>query len=193
MAKAVTRSPVDTRQAMIDAADRAMASGGLEALSVRRVATESGVSIGMVSHIFGSLDGLILEVNALTLDALARKFDKLVSKHQETPGRLLAAALLYLRYAETERPRWEALFRHRMREAQPVPDWYVARRAEMLGRVATLMGADVSSPERMLRARAVFEAVHGVVSLGVDRKLGGTQKEVVARLTCLVEMIDGAA
>ncbi|WP_284944479.1 TetR/AcrR family transcriptional regulator [Acidisoma cladoniae] len=190
MARDSLRRPADPRQAMIDAAERAIASGGLEALSVRRIATETGVSIGRVSYIFGSLDGLVLEVNARTLDALATAFDQLVAQRGAGSGRLLAVALFYFHFAETERPRWEALFRHRMRDQEPVPDWYVARRADMLGRVATLISAAVSSPDSMRRARTVFEAVHGVVSLGVDRKLGGTQAEVIRRLECLVEMIE---
>jgi AcrR family transcriptional regulator len=188
--KALPRSPADSREAMIDAAERAIASGGLEALSVRRIAAETGVSIGRISYIFGSLDGLVLEVNARTLDALANALDELVSKEGAGRGRLLPVALFYFHFAETERPRWETLFRHRMRDQEPVPDWYVARRADMLGRVAILMGADVSSPDGLQRARTVFEAVHGVVSLGVDRKLGGNHAEVVRRLEYLVEMID---
>jgi AcrR family transcriptional regulator len=194
MTKAVPRTPAESRQAMIDAAERAIASGGLEALSVRRIAAETGVSIGRVSYIFGSLDGLVLEVNARTLAALADAFDRLVSEPEvgtgARTGRLLPVALFYFHFAETERPRWEALFRHRMRDQEPVPDWYVARRADMLGRVATLMGTVVSSPDSMQRARAVFEAIHGIVSLGVDRKLGGTHAEVVLRLGYLVGMID---
>jgi AcrR family transcriptional regulator len=190
MTKASPRSSADPRQALIDAAERAIASGGLEALSVRRIAAETGVSIGRISYIFGSLDGLVLEVNARTLEALANALDKVVSKKGTGRGRLLPVALFYFHFAETERPRWDALFRHRMRDQEPVPDWYVARRADMLGRVATLMGTVEPSPDSMRRVRTVFEAVHGVVSLGVDRKLGGTQAEVVRRLECLVEMID---
>lgn len=58
--KAFTRSDADTRRlALIEATVRVLAREGAGGASVRAIATEAGVSAGLVTHHFGSVDVLI--------------------------------------------------------------------------------------------------------------------------------------
>lgn len=51
----------DRRQALIDAAIRSLKRHGHEGLSVRRIAAEAGVSIGLINHHFPNKNALIAE------------------------------------------------------------------------------------------------------------------------------------
>ena len=67
-----------TRLALLDAAEKLIARGGLEAVSVRAVAHEIGVSVRAVYSLFGSKDGLI---RGLAL----RGFELLMEQVDSTP------------------------------------------------------------------------------------------------------------
>ena len=51
----------DGREALLDAAIRVVARKGLRHLTYRAVASEAGVTHGLVAHHFGSRDALLLE------------------------------------------------------------------------------------------------------------------------------------
>ena len=53
-----------TRLTLRDAAERLIATGGLEAVSARRVAAEAGTTTRAVYSLFGSMDGLIVDALA---------------------------------------------------------------------------------------------------------------------------------
>jgi AcrR family transcriptional regulator len=51
----------DRREALVDAAIESLKRWGHEGLSVRRIAAEAGVSIGLINHYFPNKDGLVAE------------------------------------------------------------------------------------------------------------------------------------
>jgi AcrR family transcriptional regulator len=53
------RAPVERRQALIDAAERALALHGAGGVSVRTIAAEAGVSPGLVTHHFEGVEPLL--------------------------------------------------------------------------------------------------------------------------------------
>jgi TetR/AcrR family transcriptional regulator, transcriptional repressor of bet genes len=55
-------SAADRRALLEDAACACMARGGIRAFTVDRVAAEAGVSRGLITHHFGSMDGLLVAV-----------------------------------------------------------------------------------------------------------------------------------
>ena len=63
-----------------------------------------------------------------------------------------------------------------------IPEWYAVERARVFRLVEAPLGAlrpDLSEAERMLFARTMFSAVHGVVSLGLDQKVTRTPLPVL--------------
>jgi AcrR family transcriptional regulator len=52
--------PVERRRLLTDALSRIAARDGLDAVTMREVAAEAGVSVGFVQHYFGSKDELLL-------------------------------------------------------------------------------------------------------------------------------------
>jgi AcrR family transcriptional regulator len=175
MMRAGTKARGETlRTALIDAAERRLTDAGLAALSVRQLAADTDCGAGTIGYLFGSLDQLILRANERTLRHIADRLDAALRETEgaDTARRMEALALAYLDYAQTHRHRWEALFLHRLPVGEPVPDWYAAHRDALIGRIADALGDSAASRLSPATAQTIFEAVQGVVMLGLDQKLG---------------------
>ena len=162
---------------LVDAAESAIAAGGLASLRARGLAEAVGCSVGAIYGVFADLDMLVLAVNARTLDAIDAVMQ---ASGQERPGaagpadQMVRLALAYLDYAAANRPRWGALFQHRMAGGHPVPDWYADRQRAVFTHVEAPLAAlwpGLPAVEGVLLARTVFAAVHGMVELGLDEKV----------------------
>lgn len=161
---------------MIDIAERLVAAEGLGAVQARRVAQEADCSVGTLYNVFGGLDGLILAVNMRTLAALGAKLQTAARGAERGPieDRLMALALAYRDFAADETSRWRALFEHRMEEGKTVPERYREDQAGLFALIETSLGAAIREPEaRFTAARALFSAVHGIITMAHDNKLGG--------------------
>ncbi len=107
----------------------------------------------------------------------------------EPVARMAALAEAYLDYAARHRPRWAALFEHRMATGREAPAWYSEKQAELFrhveGPVAALRPG-LDGAQTACLARTLFSAVHGVVSLGLDEKLAPVPAETLRRQLRLV-------
>ena len=66
-----------TAAALLDVAERLVSEGGLEALSVRRLAREIGATIQAVYSLFGSKDGLVIALGTRAFNLLSDGLDGL--------------------------------------------------------------------------------------------------------------------
>lgn len=177
------------RDSVLAAAERAIATGGLPALKAREVAREAGCALGAVYTAFADLDALVLAVNARTLDALDAHLRAASRPGAEPAARMVVLAEGYLDYAASHRPRWAALFEHRMAGERRSPDWYKTKQAELFRHVEAPVAAlrpGEDGAEVACLARSLFSAVHGVVSLGLDEKLAPIPAETLRRQLRLV-------
>lgn len=167
-------------------ARRILATEGLPALQARRIAKEAGCSVGTIYNLYANLDDLIVVANAGTLEDLGRA---LVGEVNATEGepfaqRLVAIGLAYLRFAIEQENAWRAIFEHHMPKNESVPDWYRERQGELFAIVERLLAREMQDAgERAKSARALFAAVHGIVALALDQKLGtfdraGTEDQI---------------
>lgn len=172
------------KEALIQAAERAIEAQGVSGLKARDLAAEAGCSLGAIYNVFADLDALILAVNAKTLATLERELDAAVTPPPADGGDLDWAlkqmdrlALAYLDFAAANASRWRAMFDHMMHDRSRVPEWYYDQQKRLF--------AFIEQPLRVLKpeleneavvqlARSVFSAVHGVVLLGLSEKLGET-------------------
>lgn len=85
--------PDERRDLLISAALKCLAEEGHAGISVRRIAKEAGVSVGLVSHHFGSIDVLIAETyQKLSLD-LTRSLQQEVNRAEGAAARVDAFLL----------------------------------------------------------------------------------------------------
>jgi AcrR family transcriptional regulator len=81
----------DRREALVDAAIESLKRWGHEGLSVRRIAAEAGVSIGLINHYFPNKDGLVAESYRAFSRRLGASFEAAVDKAAPEPRARLRA------------------------------------------------------------------------------------------------------
>src|SRR6185312_11872277 len=96
-----------TASALLDAAERIVEEGGLEALSVRRVADAVGTTTRAVYSLFGSKDGLIVALGARAFDLLGAAIEALPTTADPARDLVEAGVLVFRPFAL----RHPALFR----------------------------------------------------------------------------------
>ena len=162
----------DLHDRLLDAAEEAIAAEGLSNLRARTLAEAVGCSVGAIYGVFTDLDTLILAVNTRTLAAIGAALDRAAGA--DPAERMVQLAYAYLDYAAANRPRWTALFQHRLPPGQSVTAEYAAQLAASFAHVEGPLAAlcpALPEPDRVLLARSLFSAVHGMVELGLDEKV----------------------
>lgn len=162
------------RRLILSIATEIIRNEGLSALQARRLAKSADCSVGTLYNVYGNLDRLIIAANTLTLDDLMARLNARVDqlRGMALDDALVSLASEYLKFANTERGAWRALFEHRLTTEQTVPDDYRLKQAELFAVVETVLSLKVDDPsERQIASRAIFGAVHGIVTLALDEKL----------------------
>ncbi|WP_024880879.1 MULTISPECIES: TetR/AcrR family transcriptional regulator [unclassified Methylosinus] len=164
----------DLRARLVAAGRAAIAEGGLQNLKARDLAAAAGCAVGAIYNVFDDLDDLILRIGADTLARLEQGLAAPPGPAPEPAEELLRLSRFYLSFARANKALWRALFEHRLAGGRAAPAWYL----EDQGRLFALVEAPLARllPEepaasRVLLARTLFSAVHGVVSLGLEEKL----------------------
>ena len=177
---ATQRRHQDLHGRLLKAAEHTIATAGLTQLRARTLADQVGCSVGAIYGVFTDLDTLTLAVSGRTLAAISAALAEATSPNPA--DRLIELAHIYLDYAATNRLRWDALFAHRMPPGTPVNPDYAAQLATAFTPVeiplATLCPS-IPEQDRVLLARTLFSAVHGMVALGLDAKVAATPLPVL--------------
>lgn len=178
------------RDRLLAAAEATIAAEGVAALRARTLAEQVGCAVGAIYTVFPDLDALILACNGRTLEAIDAAMHEAVDGATSPAEQLETLGLAYLAFAAHNPTRWRALFEHRMPAGSALPDWY----AVLLERVfrslrdpivRLMPGADPDRREMI--AQALFAAVHGIVILGLDGKVGVVPVSAIeARIRFLV-------
>lgn len=192
MAEAVSTTRLAAQSKLLARAAAILEQEGLDAVQARRVAAEAECSVGTLYNVFGDIDGLILAVNAGTLGKLgeAVRAGADATSGQGLEARMHALAIAYMHFALDNRHRWEAVFKHRLPPGRQVPPSYLEDQSRLIMVIEVVLGDVV--PDRGRRAtaaRALFGAVHGIVALALDDRLGGQMmRELEAQLAIIVEV-----
>jgi AcrR family transcriptional regulator len=177
-----TRS--ELKQLFVEEGRRHLGEAGLARFSARDVAKRVGYSIGTVYNVFGSYDGLILAINARTLELWTNSLKARLAEAGE--DRIACLVRAYFEFAAANPKTWIAIYEHHMADGGPAPDWYQQVVAELMGVVgieiaAVLPGVD---PERTAAlARSLVATVHGHCAFALYNTfhmLGETQPEEAA-------------
>jgi AcrR family transcriptional regulator len=160
---------------MLQIAERLLEEEGLPGVQARRIAKEADCAVGTLYNVFNGLDGLIVAANTQTLRAFGRVGEVAMRRAASRPfgEQLEALALAYLDFAIAHRRRWKAVFDHQMPDGEDVPAPYRIDQNRLFGMIELPLASIVADPaERASAARSLFAAVHGIVALALDRKLG---------------------
>jgi len=88
-----------TASALLDVAERLVAEGGLQALSVRRLARAIGASVQAVYSLFGSKNGVIIALGTRAFNLLSEGLDSLPATDDPAKDLVEAGVVIFRRFA----------------------------------------------------------------------------------------------
>ena len=167
----------DLRNTLTDIAERMVAETGAASVKARPLAEAAGCSVGAIYNVFTDLDALLMAVNGRTFRRLGAHVSAALQAVEATPQeRLVIMGHAYLDFASQHTNAWRALFDLRMSTDMEVPGWYLQELAAVFALIAGPL-RDIFpswSDERIdLMTRALFSSVHGIVLLGLEKRISG--------------------
>jgi len=153
----------DTRTALRAAAERLIATGGLEAFSVRAVAEEAGTTTRAVYSLFGSKDGLLVDALAqAAFEFLADEIDELEATDDPVADLVAVGASVFRRLV-IERPAlYRIAFQRIVHNLRPGPELTAARErafSALLAKVQRLADAGLLGDKQVRDAAVEFNAM----------------------------------
>ena len=178
MAKHTAAKREALREKLISIAEQQIQAEGLAALRARSLANEAGCAVGAIYNVFDDLTGLVLAVNGRTFKRMGQGVAKIMAEAEEsTPSdQLILIAKAYLRFAADNPNLWRALFDVEMSLEGGAPAWYMDELGKLFSIIATPLSEiypEAPASEIDLKTRALFSSVHGMVLLGLEKRISG--------------------
>ncbi len=173
----------DLKARLIEAARNRIIRDGLSSLRARDVTQDAGCALGGLYTVFSDLAELVIHVNSQTLKALEASLRLAEAKERSPTDRLRNLGQGYLTFAIEHRNLWKALFERFPTEASPTPQWHLEEHLFLMTVIAEPLAElqpDMPPEERAIRARTLFGAVHGVVSISLEGRFVGLPVERLA-------------
>lgn len=183
----------ETARKLLEAAVSCVEEGGIDALHARELARRSGYSVGSVYKYYADLDALIAEVSTVTLNQIGKAVSLAIADKSDPLDRLKALAHAYMHFAGANKNLWKALFGHRLPEGREIPPEHRDANIALLSLIGqSLLEINPGLTENALQARTrtCFAAVHGVVSIALERRFVGLSGDALnAEMDFLVERL----
>ena len=182
MARNTAKRREDLREKLLDIAEADIRDNGLAALRARTLAEQAGCAVGAIYNVFDDMTGLILAVNGRTFRRMgAFVSDEMKEGADTSPtGVLVTIAKAYLSFAIENPNLWRALFEVEMSTEGDVPAWYMDELGRLFSIISTPiaeLNPDASASEVDLMTRTLFSSVHGIVLLGLEKRISGVPRE----------------
>lgn len=175
------------RDRLIDAAEAQIVEGGLNTVKARDMAGKAECALGAIYNVFDDINDLVMAVNGRTFHKLGEVVSVAVENaRDETPNdQLIAMSKAYLGFAAENMYLWRALFDLEMSSESKVPEWYLAELAQLfahIGRPLALLFPELPRDELDLMVRALFSSVHGIVLLGLEKRISGVPRPQIEHM-----------
>ncbi|MEQ9039216.1 MAG: TetR/AcrR family transcriptional regulator [Silicimonas sp.] len=182
MARDTAKRREDLRERLLDIAEGEIRENGLASLRARALADQAGCAVGAIYNVFEDMTGLVLAVNGRTFRKMGAFVSDTIKAHPDASPteNLILIAKAYLAFASDNPNLWRALFEVEMSTEGSVPAWYL----DELGRLFSIISSPISElhPEASatevdLMTRTLFSSVHGIVLLGLEKRISGVPRE----------------
>jgi AcrR family transcriptional regulator len=183
----------DLRERLIASAEARIAQWGLKELRARDVTSDAGCALGALYLVFEDLDALVFEINARTLRHLDSVMNAALGAAKTPQAQMHALAATYLRFAKANPNLWWALFQFMPANQKPVPEWFSHEQAKLLTHIIRPLAAlqpELNEAQLIVRARTLFAAVHGIVSISLENRFVGVPMDTLdAELTRFIDLM----
>ncbi|OED49798.1 TetR family transcriptional regulator [Rhodobacteraceae bacterium (ex Bugula neritina AB1)] len=191
MAGKVEARKAALREKLVEAAEIRIARDGAGALRARDLAQDAGCALGAIYTAYDDLNAIIMAVNGRTFRKLGVAVRASVAEADSEPPtrRLILMSNAYLHFADANTNLWRALFDLQMQSGGAVPDWYMAALEDLFANIAQPVSElfpDKGAEDAGLMVRALFSSVHGIVLLGLERRISGVPPEQIERMIAQV-------
>lgn len=191
MAGKVQKKREELRRRLIDLGEARIVKGGIEEINARALAKEAGCAVGAIYNVFGDLNDLVMAVNGRTFKRLGTHVVEAVNANPtDDPVEVLVTmGHAYLSFARENTFAWRTLFDLEMSTEQEVPDWYMTEMEQLLALIAKpLMRVypDMSREDILLMTRGLFSSIHGIVLLGLEKRISAVPVEELERMISLI-------
>jgi AcrR family transcriptional regulator len=167
----------DTGAALVAAAERLVAEGGPDALSVRAVANAAGTTTRAVYSVFESREGLVDALAEQAFRYLGRGLDELPETDDPAEDLVVAGVEMYRRFVTEHPSLFRIAFQRIVPEFDLSPELAEERRrvwAQLEAKVARLRDAGLLDDRSITEATAEFNIV--CEGLGNAELRGGTMR-----------------
>lgn len=186
----------DQREQALAAASQLLAEQGLDGMKARVIAQRAGLSVGSIYKLFGDIDDLVRALNLRTYAEFAAHHRaaliELEGQGASVKTRLMALADAYIRFVQTNGPRWRALLAFNRRETGSPSAERLAIQDGLFGIVEGVMTdlpALSDEESRRRTTRALWAAVHGIVVMTLPNSISD---DPVAEARDHIDLIVGA-
>jgi AcrR family transcriptional regulator len=164
----------DFRERLCDAAERLFAEHGADAVSMRQLASELGVSPMTPYRYFKDKDDILAAVRTSGFDRFAEALEAALASSQDTIERTRAVGEAYVHFAFAHPAAYRLMFDLSQPNEDAYPD--LTRAAERARRtmsdyVDTLIAAGIVEGESQTVSHIFWAATHGLVVLKLAGKL----------------------
>lgn len=178
------------REKLVDLAEMQIAHGGLRSVKARDLAKEAGCALGAIYNAFDDLQALFMAVNGRTFQRLGVVVAQSVEGVQAGPNeRLIIMSEAYLTFASENTKLWRAMFDLEMSTESQVPDWYLAALEDLFSHIAGPVSEiypQMDAENVGLMTRSLFSSVHGIVLLGLEKRISGVPPEKIKTMISML-------
>ena len=178
------------REKLVDLAEMQIAHGGLRSVKARDLAKEAGCALGAIYNAFDDLQALFMAVNGRTFQRLGVVVAQSVERVQAGPNeRLIIMSEAYLMFASENTKLWRAMFDLEMSTESQVPDWYLAALEDLFSHIAGPVSEiypQMDAENVGLMTRSLFSSVHGIVLLGLEKRISGVPPEKIKTMISML-------
>jgi AcrR family transcriptional regulator len=172
------------RETLIEAAEKRIVEGGVASVKARDLALDAGCALGAIYTVFADMNDLIMGVNFRTFRKVDEAVSGSVSGLNDAPPleRLMALSRAYMEFAREHTNLWRALFSLELSAEVNAPDWYVTALRELFTHIARPLAElfpALGARDLDLLVRGLFSSVHGIVLLGLERRISGVAPDEI--------------
>lgn len=171
MARRSDHTREELTELTLEAALNIVKKDGATALTARNLAKEIGYTPGTLYNMFGSMDGLLYEINKETLFKINETIatDETSSSPPKIRKILNQMAENYINFAHKNRELWLLLFD--TPSNQKPPKWYLESIENSFRPLETIIAPLYKSNKELeLAARTLWASIHGICYLEITKK-----------------------